>query len=856
MALAVQGAPGCHGPGRAPRRLSPSSPKSRNHRQEDAAGQSSSTPYCRKPGRRSTACRRGGRCSSCLAWWQNPGWLPDTPETAPVTASQVSRYGSGKSIKRVEDDALLRGRGLFADNVPAAGQLHAYFLRSPHPHARITRIDVEAAAAMPGVQRILTGAELLRAGVKPIPNSADFRRAGGKPTATPPHHALAIDTVRYVGEAVAAVIAATVAEARDAAEAIQVDYDPLPAVVDATAAVAPGAATVVAEAPDNIACEIRHGDPAAAEAAFMRAAHVVALDLVNQRVAPSPIEPRSTLATWDATDDRLTLRVSCQTPTGLRDELCDPVLGIPKEKVRVIVGDVGGGFGMKTSLYPEDVVVAFAARELKRPVRHTAERIEEFLGAGHGRDVTSKAELALDRDGRILALRVASLANVGAYATPAGVVIQLLIGPWVSTSVYDIPTIDIGIKAVLTHTLPTGPYRGAGRPEAIYIIERLMDAAARRTGIDRIELRRRNMIRPEQMPYTNPMGKTYDSGQFAKVMDEGLALADWKGFEARAADSKLRGRLRGQGIATFLEWTGADVFEEAVTVTVTGAGEIEIFTAAQAMGQGLATTFAQLAVDVFGVAVESIQVRFGDTDRATGFGSAGSRSLFVVGSAVQVAAERTVARAQDLAAKELETAVGDIEYREGVFSIAGTDRRIGLFELARRQAGERIALQSTSSVGAASWPNGCHVCEVEIDPDTGSVELDGYWSVNDVGRVVNPMVVVGQLEGGAMQGIGQALCERFVYDTESGQALTASFMDYALPRASDTCRFEMTMDESTPCLTNPMGVKGVGELGTIGATPAVVNAVIDALARHGFAEQARGLQMPLTPERVWQALHG
>ncbi|MDE2359372.1 MAG: molybdopterin-dependent oxidoreductase, partial [Betaproteobacteria bacterium] len=555
-----------------------------------------------------------------------------------------------------------------------------------------------------------------------------------------------------------------------------------------------------------------------------------------------------------ATDDRLTLRVSCQTPTGLRDELCDPVLGIPKEKVRVIVGDVGGGFGMKTSLYPEDVVVAFAARELKRPVRHTAERIEEFLGAGHGRDVTSKAELALDRDGRILALRVASLANVGAYATPAGVVIQLLIGPWVSTSVYDIPTIDIGIKAVLTHTLPTGPYRGAGRPEAIYIIERLMDAAARRTGIDRIELRRRNMIRPEQMPYTNPMGKTYDSGQFAKVMDEGLALADWKGFEARAADSKLRGRLRGQGIATFLEWTGADVFEEAVTVTVTGAGEIEIFTAAQAMGQGLATTFAQLAVDVFGVAVESIQVRFGDTDRATGFGSAGSRSLFVVGSAVQVAAERTVARAQDLAAKELETAVGDIEYREGVFSIAGTDRRIGLFELARRQAGGRIALQSTSSVGAASWPNGCHVCEVEIDPDTGSVELDGYWSVNDVGRVVNPMVVVGQLEGGAMQGIGQALCERFVYDTESGQALTASFMDYALPRASDTCRFEMTMDESTPCLTNPMGVKGVGELGTIGATPAVVNAVIDALARHGFEEQARRLQMPLTPERVWRAL--
>ncbi|HMA31331.1 MAG TPA: molybdopterin cofactor-binding domain-containing protein, partial [Casimicrobiaceae bacterium] len=412
-----------------------------------------------------------------------------------MTATQVSRFGSGKSIKRVEDDALLRGQGLFADNVPAAGQLYACFLRSPHPHARIARIDAAVAAAMPGVVRVLTGRDLLDAGIEPIPNSADFRRADGQATATPPHHALAIDTVRYVGEAVAAVIATTIALARDAAEAIEVDYDPLPAVVDASAATAPGAATVTVEAPDNIACEIRHGDPAAADAAFKRAAHVVALDLVNQRVAPSPIEPRSTLAMYDVAEDRLTLRVTCQTPTGLRDELCDPVLGLPKEKVRVVVGDVGGGFGMKTSLYPEDVVVAFAACELKRPVRFTAERIEEFLGAGHGRDVTSKAELALDRDGRILALRVASLANVGAYATPAGVVIQLLIGPWVSTSIYDIPVIDIGIKAVLTHTLPTGPYRGAGRPEAIYIIERLMDAAARQTGIDRTELRRRNMIR-------------------------------------------------------------------------------------------------------------------------------------------------------------------------------------------------------------------------------------------------------------------------------------------------------------------------------------------------------------------------
>ncbi len=770
-----------------------------------------------------------------------------------MTEVAASRFGSGKSVKRVEDDALLRGEGRFADNVRAADELIACFVRSPHPHARIDRIDAAAAAKMPGVVAIVTARDLVDAKIKPIPNSADFRRADGGPTQTPLHHALAIDTVRYVGEAVAAVIAATPLAAREAAEQVVVDYVPLPAVVDAKAAVAGGAPRVVADARDNVACEARLGSARDTDAAFGRAAHVVTLDLVNQRVAAVPIEPRSTLAQWDAKTKRLTLRASCQTPTGLRDELCE-VLGMAQQDVRVLVGDVGGGFGMKTSLYPEDVVVAFASRKLARPVRFTAERIEEFLAASHGRDITSRAELALDADGRILALRVASLANVGAYATPAGVVIQLLIGPWVQTSVYDIRTIDVGIKAVLTHTLPTGPYRGAGRPEAIYIIERLIDEAARATGIDRIALRRRNMIRPEQMPYTNAMDKTYDSGRFEQVMDRALALADWQGFVPREALSKRRGRLRGQGIATFLEWTGADVFEETVDVTVSGSGRIEIFTAAQSMGQSLATTFTQLAVDVFGVAADRIDVRFGDTDRATGFGSAGSRSLFVVGSAVRVASERTLTKAHELAARLLEAAEADIEYHDGVFAIAGTDRHIGLFELAGRQAGERIALASTSAVGAPSWPNGCHVCEVEIDPDTGAIELDGYWSVNDVGRVINPMVVAGQLEGGALQGIGQALCERIVYDADSGQVLTASLADYALPHARMSPSFQMTMDDSTPCLTNPMGVKGVGELGTIGATPAVVNAVADALARNGCASGARSLRMPLVSERVWRAL--
>jgi aerobic carbon-monoxide dehydrogenase large subunit len=771
-----------------------------------------------------------------------------------ATASHYARFGSGRSVRRVEDENLLKGSGYFADDATLPGQACVCFLRSPHPHARIAAIDTTAAAAMPGVIAIVTGEDLVRAGVKPLPLSADFRRSDGTPTASPPRHALAVGTVRFVGEAVAAVVAVDMARARDAMEAVDIRYDALPCVVDATDAIAPGAPLVWPAAPDNIAAEARHGDAAATQAAFRKAAHVVALDLVNQRLAPSPIEPRAILASYDAATDRITLRVSNQTPTGLRDALCTAVLGIPNDKVRVQVGDVGGGFGMKTGLYPEDVVLAFCARKCKRPLKWCAERLEEFLAASHGRDVRSKAELALDATGRILALRVASLANVGAYATPGGVAIPLLIGPWVSTSIYDIGTIDIGIKAVLTHTSPTGAYRGAGRPEAIYIIERLMDAAARETGIDATDLRRRNMIRPEQMPYTNPMNKTYDSGQFESVMDQATALADWRGFDARCDEAKQRGRLRGRGMAAFLEWTGVDIFEERVTVTVSGEGDIEICSALQAMGQGLATTFAQIAVDIFGVPIEKIRIVLGDTDRATGFGSAGSRSLFVGGSAVRVAAERTVRSAQELAAVELEAAVSDIEYHDGVFRIGGTDRNIGLFDLAQRQPKQRITLDSTSSVAGPSWPNGCHICEVEIDPETGAVEVAAYWSVNDVGRVVNPMIVIGQLEGGALQGIGQALCEEFVYDRASGQALTASFQDYALPRAGMIRHFQMTMDESTPCRNNAMGVKGVGELGTIGATPAVVNAVVDALARAGCGERAMALPMPLTSERVWRTL--
>jgi carbon-monoxide dehydrogenase large subunit len=520
----------------------------------------------------------------------------------------------------------------------------------------------------------------------------------------------------------------------------------------------------------------------------------------------------------------------------------------------VVVGDVGGGFGMKTGAYPEDIAVAWAAHQLRRQVKWVADRSEEFLATTHGRDLQTHAEMALDESGRVLALRLRSQANVGAYPTPTGVAIQLLIGPWVQSSVYDIQTIDFQFQAILTHCAPTGAYRGAGRPEAIFIMERLMDEAARQTGIDRIALRRRNFIRPEQMPYKNPMGQTYDVGRFEHVMDQGLALADWDGFAQREAQSRREGKWRGLGIATFLEWTGGNVFEERVTVSVQTDGTVEVFSAVNAMGQGIATTLAQLVVDAFGIPIERVRVVLGDTDRGDGFGSAGSRSLFTGGSAVRIGAERTIAHGKTLAAQAFEAAVEDVRYEQGSYGIVGTDLRLTLGELAARQPEGRIFMDSTSSVSGPTWPNGCHVSEVEVDPATGEVKVVTYASVNDVGRVVNPMIVRGQLDGGAVQGIGQALHEAIAYDADSGQLLSGSFMDYALPRADDAPDFRTEMDESTPCKNNPLGVKGVGELGTIGATPSVVNAVADALARAGHAGVSPRLQMPLTPHRVWAAL--
>jgi carbon-monoxide dehydrogenase large subunit len=771
--------------------------------------------------------------------------------SSPIPAA---RYGSGQAVRRIEDSALLSGRGQFTDDLTRPDLAHVVFVRSPYAHARIASVDTSAALAIPGVLAAFSGADLKAAGVKPINAPLPFPRPDGTPGVTLVRHVLAVDTVRYVGEAVAAVVAQSRQAAIDAAEAVLVDYEELPCVVDGVRAMSGNAPALCAEAPDNIAAQMRHGDAKKAAEAFARAAHTVSVDLVNQRVAPSPLEPRVVLAEPEADTGRLVVTLSSQMPTAVRDGLTAALPAVGKDEVRVRVNDVGGGFGMKTGLYPEDVVVAHAARTLKRPVKWCSQRIEEFQASTHGRDQLTHAEMALDAGGRVLALRVRSVANVGAYATVTGVVIPLMVGPWVITSVYDIPVIDLHLTAVLTNSMPVGAYRGAGRPESIYIAERLMDAAAREMKLDPAELRRRNLIRPEQMPYTNPMAQVYDCGEFEKILDQTLELGDWNGYEARRAESTRRGRLRGRAVSTFLEWTGGNALVEKVIVDVRADGFIELTSATQAMGQGIATSYAQLAVDVFGVPIERIRVLQGDTDRANGFGSAGSRSLFTGGAAVRVASERTVEHAKTLAAEALEAPAGDIEYRDGRFNVAGTDLGIGLFELAGKQADARISMDGSATAGAPSWPNACHVCEVEVDPATGVVEIAAYASVNDIGRVVSPVIVEGQVEGGAVQGIGQALGEQVVYDADSGQLLTASFSDYAIPHADVFIGFKTKFDTSIPCTTNSLGVKGVGELGTIGATPTLVNAVVDALAASGLGREAEKVQMPLTSEMVWRAL--
>jgi carbon-monoxide dehydrogenase large subunit len=653
--------------------------------------------------------------------------------------------------------------------------------------------------------------------------------------------------VYYVGQPVCAIVAATRVQAQDAAELAEVDYEELPCVVDPREAVAPNAPLLFEQAPGNIAAQSAYGDPAAVERAFAQAAHVTSIELHNQRLNAMALEPRCCIGVPE--NGRITLYTQNQTPSSARDLLA-VVLGGKPQDYRLVNGDIGGGFGMKTGLTPEDALVSFAARTLGRPVKWRAERSEEFLASHMGRDQHYKASLALDRDGKFLALRMEMLANIGAVPVGSSAMIPLAMVAKVVTSVYRVPVVDYRIKGVLTNTMATGAYRGAGRPEGNYLMERLVEKAAGEVGIDSAELRRRNMLSPADMPHRTHVGETYDSGDFPKMLAGVLEAADWKGFPARREESRRRGKLRGRGLSAYLEWTGA-LPTETVDIQVAADGGVTVFSGTQAMGQGLETSYTQLVMEILGVDARDVRIVQGDTDRANGVGSVGSRSAFVGGSAVVAAGRKMIVRGKELAAESLEAAAGDIEYRDGRFVISGTDRGVGLGELAGRQPDKMIRVSATETPSTPSWPNGAQVCEAEVDPETGEVKVASLVSCDDIGRIINHMIVEGQIHGGVAQGIGQALYEHAVYEPGAGQLVTGSLMDYCVPRADQLPPMKALFDESVPCKTNLLGVKGCGEIGTIGAVPAVVHAVLDALRERGVAH----LEMPLTPEKVWRALH-
>src|SRR3954470_3212167 len=756
-----------------------------------------------------------------------------------------ARFGAARSQKRLEDDRLLAGKGLFSDDREFPDQAWLVLVRSPHAHARIVKVDLSEARKGIGVIAAWSMAELRSDGVGHIPFPPAFKRADGSPMAAPPRTVLAEEKVYYVGQPVIAVVAESRNQAQDAADLALVEYEALASVVDARSAVVQGAPLVWEGASGNIAAEAAYGQPEQVEKAFANAAHVTELELHNQRVIAMAMEPRACIGVFDGA--RTTLYTQNQTPTGAR-ELLGAVFKRKPEAFRVVNGDIGGGFGMKTGLTPEDALVCYAARKLGRPVRWRGERSEEFLAAHMGRDQHHRARVALDRDGRILALEVDTLGNIGAVPVGSSAIIPLQLGPKVQTTVYHVPVVHYRVRAVLTHTMATGAYRGAGRPEANFLMERLLEKAAREMRLDPVAVRRRNFIRPEQFPYRTHVGDTYDVGNFGAVLDKLLAHGDWAGYPARKQASERAGRLRGRGLSVYLEWTGA-LPTETVDIEVNGHGEITVFSGTQAMGQGLETSYTQLVTEVLGVPAAKVKIVQGDTDRANGVGSVGSRSAFVGGSAVVAAGRRVIVEGRTLAAEALEAAAADIEYCDGRFRIAGTDRAIDLGEIAARQPRQVFRVTATETPSTPSWPNGAQVCEVEIDRETGEVKIASTASCADVGRIINVMIVEGQVHGGIAQGAAQALSERAVYDPESGQLLTGSLMDYAVPRAADLPPMRASFDESVPCKTNLLGVKGCGELGTIGATPAVVHAVLDAL---GVLE----LDMPLTSEKVWRALHG
>ena len=768
----------------------------------------------------------------------------------------MNSFGIGQPVRRVEDRRFLIGRARYVDDIDLPRQAYGALCLSPHPHARIRRVDVSRAFEVPGVLCALTGADAVRERLGGIPPNAMPEDMGGPKGYRTFRPLLPADKVRHVGERVAFVVAETAEQAREAAELVEVDYEPLPAAVTVEDAVKDGAAKIWEDWTSNVSFTLMLGKKDATDAAFARARHVVSLRLVNNRLSANALEPRGAIGDYNPADDRYTLYTSTQNPHGVRSMLARAVFGIPETRLRVIADDVGGGFGMKGDTYPEEGLVLWASRRCGRPVKWIQTRSEGLLGDDHGRDQVVQGEMAIDERGQILGIRARALHAVGAYVVGAAVVpvlysLKCIPGPYV------VPAVHVMSQAVFTNTAPTGPYRGAGRPEAVYLTERLLDRAAAVSGIDPVEIRRRNFIVPEAMSYAGPTGFVYDSGEFLVTTNRCLELADWKGFASRRAATERRGKLRGRALTYYIEDCG--VFNDRMELRFDPSGNVTIVAGTFSHGQGHATTYAQMVSEWLGVPFENIRLVQGDTSQVSfGRGTYASRSVMIGGSALKLAADAVVDKARPLAAHLMEAALADVVFKDGTFQVVGTDRSMPLVDVAKafyrpvglpKQFGIGLEASGAWAAEPQSFPNGAHVCEVEIDPDTGAVAIDRYIVVDDVGRVINPLICEGQIHGGLAQGIGQALYEQVVYDRESGQLVSSTFGEYCMPRADDLPPFAMDFHE-VPCTTNPLGVKGVGEAGSVGAPPTVINAILEALRPLGVEH----IDMPATPARVWESV--
>jgi carbon-monoxide dehydrogenase large subunit len=775
-------------------------------------------------------------------------------DTYDDTDLALMKFGVGQPVLRKEDPILLRGEGRYTDDVSLAGQAYAVMVRSKHAHGILKGIDVSEAKGMPGVLALYTSADLDAAGFGPLKCPMNIPQRDGSPMKTPPRPALAKGKVRFVGEAVAVVVAETAAQAKDAAEMVMLDIEELPAVTTAIDALAPGAPQIHDEAPGNLVLDFHYGKADEVKKAFAEAAHVTRLDIVSNRIVVNAMEPRSAIGAYEPATGRWTLHVGCQGVFGLRGALAKDVLNVTPDKVHVLTGNVGGSFGMKAPAYPEYPPLLLAAKLLGRPVKWTDERSESFLSDHHGRDHQRVAELALDKDGKFLAVRLTGYGNAGAYIYPPMPATTNAVKNVID--VYKTPAMEVNSKIAFTNTTPIAAYRGAGRPEGNYYMERLIDTAAREMGIDKIELRRRNHIAPEQMPYKAPSGMAYDSGEFTNVLNKALDISDWNGFATRKVESEKRGKLRGRGIGSYLEVT-APAGKEYGGIRFEEDGGVTMISGTLDYGQGHASPFAQVLTGLLGIPFERFRLVQGDSDQLkAGGGTGGSRSALVGAEAFLEASNKVIEQGKAIAAHVLEASTADMEFSSGRFTIAGTDRGVGILELAQKlrsglslppDVPQTLDVGHISDTPPSSFPNGCHVAEVEIDRDTGQIEVVRYFMVNDFGTVINPLLVEGQAHGGVVQGIGQALMERTVYD-EQGQPLAGSYTDYAMPRALDAPNFSIK-SHPVPAKTNTLGVKGCGEAGCAGALPSIMNAVVDALG-------GQHIDMPATPEKVWKALNG